>query len=248
MDNISSLIEQIQNDIINPKIGLEDILLKSKVLAHYLNNDEIKKWITYELEGYPDYAINDFPDYRFNQFLIRGTIKTYYRLVENYIIPESIIPPKLKFDSDRFPENQSISELKALSQEDNHKFVLPGDWVVSFNYYNYYRKSCNYELISAHIAFPINFHSKIIATVRNRLLDFILEISNLPWNISSRDYLIDNADKVFHCTINNNNNSGVNMSNSQKYSDRSIKQTGNFGVGVNEGGIAGNAKVVGISY
>jgi len=58
MDNI---IQSIQQDILNPDRSLATIFLKAKVLAYQLKNDEFKKWIKYESDGYQD--PDTLPDY-----------------------------------------------------------------------------------------------------------------------------------------------------------------------------------------
>ena len=52
MDDTVKIIRQIQADILSPQAGMESILLKAKVLAYYLGNDDFKKWVKNELDGY----------------------------------------------------------------------------------------------------------------------------------------------------------------------------------------------------
>jgi AbiTii len=45
MGDTVKIIRQIQDDILSPHSRLESILLKAKVLAYYLGNDDFKEWV-----------------------------------------------------------------------------------------------------------------------------------------------------------------------------------------------------------
>jgi hypothetical protein len=49
---VPTTIRQIQNDTLNPKVRLFDILRKAKVLSYRLNVPEVKQWAGHELDGY----------------------------------------------------------------------------------------------------------------------------------------------------------------------------------------------------
>jgi hypothetical protein len=51
-DLVNELIQSIQQDILSTNVSLTNILLKAKVLAYQLKNDEFKQWVKNELDGY----------------------------------------------------------------------------------------------------------------------------------------------------------------------------------------------------
>lgn len=57
-----SLLRDIQDAAINSDIDISTVLRQCKVLAVRLGNDNFKKWVDQELNGYN--KIDDLPDYR----------------------------------------------------------------------------------------------------------------------------------------------------------------------------------------
>lgn len=94
MSDISNIIKQIQSDIISPQVSLGNILLKAKVLAHYLKNHELKKWIKNELDGYLNR--DELPDYRITTTPLFGTFSNGVYTHSNKIISIFDIPQELR--------------------------------------------------------------------------------------------------------------------------------------------------------
>jgi AbiTii len=65
MSDTRNIINSIQADIIDPTANLHSILLKTKVLADRLKNQDLKRWAGSEIEGYCQKL--DVPDYRIIQ-------------------------------------------------------------------------------------------------------------------------------------------------------------------------------------
>jgi hypothetical protein len=72
VSNMQGIISQIQQDILNSATPLNAIMLKAKVLAYKLGNDEFKQWAKNELDGYEN--SKDLPDYRIIQAQLFGTL------------------------------------------------------------------------------------------------------------------------------------------------------------------------------
>ena len=51
-----SIIQQLQDDIVNEQVSLASILRRAKILAYGLKHDELKNWVDNELNG--DYIAN----------------------------------------------------------------------------------------------------------------------------------------------------------------------------------------------
>jgi hypothetical protein len=57
-----SLLREIQEDAIDSGVSIEDLLRKCMLLAARLGNEEFKKWINQELNGYS--TKEELPKYR----------------------------------------------------------------------------------------------------------------------------------------------------------------------------------------
>ena len=68
---MSSLILELQQEILNPNSDIMSLLRKAHIIACKLQLNEFDKWILSELNGYSDY--NGIPDYR----LVTGSVKAW---------------------------------------------------------------------------------------------------------------------------------------------------------------------------
>jgi hypothetical protein len=57
-----TLLQQIQTEAVDTHGDLAALLRKCRILAQRLGVDEFKKWVVYELEGYP--SQEQPPEYR----------------------------------------------------------------------------------------------------------------------------------------------------------------------------------------
>jgi hypothetical protein len=65
---MSSLVDELQRDALNPDVRVSDLLRKAKTIAVKLDLPELAAWVEKELNGYGDSQV---PDYR----IIRGRLK-----------------------------------------------------------------------------------------------------------------------------------------------------------------------------
>jgi len=66
---MASLVEELQQDALNDRVKVSDLLRKAKAIAHKLNLPELANWVEDELNGYPN--DREVPNYR----LLSGQIK-----------------------------------------------------------------------------------------------------------------------------------------------------------------------------
>ena len=230
MSDISNIIKQIQSDIINPQVSLESILLKAKVLAHYLNNCELKKWIKNELDGYPN--TDGLLDYRITNAGLLGTFFNGVYKHSNTILSIADIPAELRESVGKIYFVQGIFGLEAMATSSkNLRFAMPGDWVDIYNIFN--AESLihgHYQLIEAHHPITNNSIVQILGAIRSRLQDFVLEISRLPWDMAHEHTSSKQIATIFQVTIYNNSGK-INMSDfQQKDGDTyNVRQAGAVG-------------------
>jgi AbiTii len=206
MGDIAKIIKQIQDDILTPQTRLESILLKAKVLAHYLGNDDFKKWVKNELDGYTldSCPANELPDYRIKDSIIIGTFSNGVYIQENTTIAVNNFAPELRDILSKMPISQGVTSLEELAKKEQVSAPLPRKLINEYNRFNTESLSQGYyQLMEAYIPITGAGISQILGTIRSRLQDFILEISS-NWDIDSGKIPVERVYKIFQLTIINN--------------------------------------------
>jgi hypothetical protein len=168
-----TLLRDIQNSAIDSNAKLSDLLRKCKVLAARLKNEEFKKWVDAELNGYS--SIDDLPNYRVVDASARGHLAGPFQAeMRNITIPASCLPEKLRDWAKRSYLIEPISSLEDLvkSEDGTINCDWPGDLIASVQA-KIYR---GFNLYAAWQVIPKGAIIAILDTVRNRILSFVLEI------------------------------------------------------------------------
>ena len=209
MDDTVKIIRQIQADILSPQAGMESILLKAKVLAYYLGNDDFKKWVKNELDGYGN---NELPDYRINNAIVRGTFSNGAYIHKDRTIAITDVDPGLRDYTSKLCISHGATGLEEMAKQAQLCMRLEGEWIHLYNIFNAesLRKG-HYQLIDAHRPITGAAISQILGTIRSRLQDFILEISS-NWGMDREPIPVDRIEQIFQFTI-NNHVEAVSMSN-----------------------------------
>jgi hypothetical protein len=172
------LLSRIINDLIDEEKTLNSALLKTKVLASRIQNQELLNWVNNELSGYKN--IDELPDYRkeLNNELkgsfLNGTMK-----YTNAQIPTVGLDDALEKKLRTTDFTESINSLERLvSSQDSSSFsgsiraelssLIENNWINMGNPY--------LQLLSVHKSIPKSLIVGIITNVRNKLLDFMLEL------------------------------------------------------------------------
>jgi hypothetical protein len=209
MSDTIKIIRQIQDDILAPQTRLESILLKAKVLAYYLGNDDFKKWVKNELDGYENHEL---PAYRIKNAIVIGTFSNGVYIHTGRTIAMANVEPDLRQSTSKLFISHGATSLEEMAKKEQLCMPLEGEWIYLYNIFNAesLRKG-HYQLIDAHRPITGAAISQIIGTIRSRLQDFILEISS-NWDIEREPIPVDRVNRIFQITI-NNNVKAVNMSN-----------------------------------
>jgi AbiTii len=232
MGDTAKIIKQIQDDILSQQTGLESILLKAKVLAHYLGNDDFKKWVKNELDGYTldSCPANELPDYRIKDSIIIGTFSNGVYIQKNTTIAVNNFAPELRDILSKMLISQGVTSLEELAKKEQVSAPLPRELINEYNRLN--AKSLSqgyYQLMEAYRPITGAGISQILGTIRSRLQDFILEISS-NWDIDSGKIPVERVDKIFQFTIINNHAGKVSMSDFGKDGDTyNVGQAGAVG-------------------
>ncbi len=169
-----SLLRDIQKAAIDSTVELGMILRMCKVLAVRLGHEDFKNWVDQELNGYV--SKDHLPSYRMLRAHSKGTFAGYFgKLLQNLPIPPSTIPEQYReyIETAHLPE--SVSAYEALIKQASQGTVRipwPADLVLVVSSEIYTDMNC----IEAWIEIPVGALVGLLNTVRNRILNFVLEI------------------------------------------------------------------------
>jgi hypothetical protein len=171
-----TLLKDIQDAAINANIDISTVLRKCKVLAVRLGNDDFKKWVDEELNGYAN--IDDLPDYRILTVQSKGDfIADFGRELRNADIPLLCIPQEFRKAFGKSYCMQPISAYESLiksSKGENFQEQWSPDFVALHCNKIYRHMNC----MAAWKVLPYGAMIALIDSVRNRILNFVLEIES----------------------------------------------------------------------
>lgn len=170
-----NLLRDIQNAAIDNSTSLETLLRKCRVLASRLKNDALKNWVLYELNGYGN---AELPPYRQTSGHCFGNFSgPFGSALKSHPIPEATIPKAHKATLTRIAVSQGVAALELLladNKDGDGEFMIPWDANASIIFGDKIYQG--YQLRSAWTSVPSSFIAGVISTIRNRVLDFVLEI------------------------------------------------------------------------
>lgn len=171
-----TLLEQIKEEAVAADSDLATLLRKCCVLAARLQNATLKKWTMFELNGYT--KVKDIPDYRKFSAQSFGNFSGYAgRSLTNAPIPLLNVPSEYRDGVSRFWFLESVAELQSLAESEKNGTIYqnwPADLVAHLAR-SFYQ---DMNMLSAHKAVSVTSVIKILETVRNRILNFVLELEN----------------------------------------------------------------------
>jgi hypothetical protein len=207
---MNEIVASIQKDILSPEISLSTVLLKAKLLAHTLKNESFKQWVKHEVDGYPNEK--DVPDYRIIQTPLLGYIFNGWNGYNN--IPISLLhtPDWFQQIADKIYFTRGIQTVEELaSAKDSISFDWSAECITFWN-------ACNRDQLSRggyqchQVKRPVtpSIFAQIQLTVRSRLQDFVLELSDLPWDLKSQA-MSEQVENLISVNIYNRQQQGVSM-------------------------------------
>ena len=171
-----SLLRDIQDSAINSEIEISTVLRKCKVLSARLGNLKFKRWVEQELNGYND--IDDLPNYRALTVQSKGHFSGPFGSgIKNGDIPLTCLPKELRESLSKSYCTQPISAYEALiksSKGDNFREKWPPDLVALYGGEIYQNMQC----MTAWKTIPYSSIVALIDTVRNQILNFVMEIES----------------------------------------------------------------------
>ncbi len=197
-----TLLREIQDEAMNSSGNLSNLLRKCKVLAARLGNEEFRRWVDLELSGYG--SVEELPVYRIVRSQCKGHFVGAFESGMDYAeIPLINIPEEHhKFLSNSYLK-EPIAEIENLaSGTNNPQEPLPPEFLMLFGDKIFNNMSC----IQAWKMIPRNQLVAALDEVKNRILNFVLEIESLDpaagdGEINSKPVPDEKVHQVFHTNI-----------------------------------------------
>ncbi len=162
---MASLIEQLQQEALDPSTSIPDLLRKTKVVAVKLDRMDAAAWVEHELNGFPNQA--DVPTYR----TVTGEMR-WLNPVRGWcplLVPDNDARRLLSTQQVR----QAISELEAMLKPN-----AEGELYVAFHpkLVQDIQKLIGFEIGGAGLWFGKSCVVRILDAVRTRVLDWAVEL------------------------------------------------------------------------
>jgi hypothetical protein len=166
------LIKRLQDNLTDSKVALSDVLRSMKLLAAELGSDELQKWATQELVGYPDEA--SVPSYRILRTSTFGVFAGVGGSRESRMLPSFGLPDAIKDAALELRLAQPIAEIEALARapDDDARREWPQEWIILSR--SAFQLSNGMQLISAYSPIGQAELAGVLDTVRTRALDFVI--------------------------------------------------------------------------
>lgn len=167
------ILAQIQKDILNQDVPISVILRKAKVLAAQLESSELQEWASGELDGYQN--LESLPDYRRLSTSASGQWTNGYWTLNDRSVPMYKIDDEdLKKWLTMYPVYSGIRTVENLVTDLGEKRIMfPPEMVALVNTQV---GEHGYGYSTLHYNLDFTAFDQILDIVRNRLLDFILQL------------------------------------------------------------------------
>lgn len=169
-----SLLQQIQESVVQEGSDLGSILLKLRLLAARLGSDALEEWVKHESEGYPKDA--EVPPYRIVGVTYRGTFSgSFGSGINNAQIPPYLIEKHAGESWTKYEVRESVAavdEMVKMSSDGGDLGIDASNLILLLQGKIYEGYACND--VSGTISFTAFY--EIQQTVRSRILELTLEL------------------------------------------------------------------------
>lgn len=184
------LINDIINELVDTEKSISSPILKTKVLASRLKNEELLNWVSNELKGYE--KNEDLPQYRIYSGNVTGTYINGTMQYNNQPVPTIGMNKEFEKALHSIYLNQSVSSLENLLS-DNKSGTLERTFPAEITglIQDNWRKIGNpyLQLVNCKVSVGIGAVTEVLSSVRNSLLDFMLKIDDEFGNITEIEEL-----------------------------------------------------------
>lgn len=174
------MIDKIIDELSDGSQSLVNPLLKTKVLATRLGNDELLNWVDSELNGYNGIDRSDIPDYRIAKAQSSCTIQDQNgNVTYNTPFPFTLIGEKAaQMLFLEFPLSDGVSALERL--EKNPKGDSVGrEFPIDFSAYissEIQKNGARIQVSNVRVTTQLSSITQTLSEIRNRFLDLMLSL------------------------------------------------------------------------
>ena len=166
------LIDELSSDLVSASGDLPSTLRRAKVLARSLGVPEFREWVDSELEGYSERS--KAPSYRQFKPVNLGTYSGFFGLTfQNVPLPTYVLPEPVKGFAETLVVTDGVAVLEELKSQP-HQVKWPPEFVIAAR--EHLKLESGDVLVDAHQPLPAHCISGILDQVKNRLLDFVLDL------------------------------------------------------------------------
>jgi hypothetical protein len=204
---MDDIVESIQREILEPEAELHSILLKAKLLAHHLKNNHFKRWVKCELDGYTD--SKKVPDYRIIHTPLLAYISNGWNGYKNFPISLMDTPDWFQEVADKVYFTPGIKTVEEHASRDSHiSFAWSAEHIAIWNHYNPLGGG-GHQCYEVRKPVSSSIFAQMLLTVRSRLQDFVLELSDLPWKVTKDSSLNEKIEQLVSVAIYNSVQGGT---------------------------------------
>ncbi|HCH7930728.1 TPA: hypothetical protein NHU00_000620 [Proteus mirabilis] len=173
-----SILIEIQNDCINSKVQLSDLLRKCLYLAHKIKNENFIRWVNDELNGYKN--TDEIPEYRILNCVVKGDFTDGYNIWKNYPIDITKFPEPVQKNYGVMRVANSVSSIEELTSHDSIMMERPWDThIVSLISKGFTHQ----DVMRIWSESPAHLYTAILDGIKTRILQFTLEVESKISNI-----------------------------------------------------------------
>lgn len=193
-----TIIEQIIDELTDSNNSLAIPMLKTKVLAARIGNVQLENWTNDELSGYRE---KEIPSYRIAKSSATCTMKQGYQIFENQPLPISLFDKKLIDTIMQYRFYDSIHTLDAQEKENKNGTIYKefGADFCAMMTKELSKAGQSFIIVSLRIEVHVSQITQILAEIRTKLLDFMLqlerEVPNLDDLIKNKLIMKENVNK-----------------------------------------------------
>lgn len=171
---------KIIKDLIMDNINVLQAIESLDFILEDVNNEEIKKWVSNEINGYNDSDDELVPNYRRANASLIGDVQVGYSIYKNMSIP---ILDKEAFDlfiniHIKEPISEIMQLAKAETESENHSLCIETSPILV----NKYQKT-NGIVISAHRTLSLYTYNNILGKIKDKLLNIFKELERNYGNL-----------------------------------------------------------------
>ena len=222
------LISDIINDLVADGTSAVIPLQKTKILASRIGNKELLNWVNLELGGYPNKE--SLPSYRKAVGTILGDFINGYNKVTNYPLPLPSFGDDLDEEMRTFLIMNGVATLEQFnaSGETSLMFRFPDGVKQSIQSIMQNSNGPYFQLLHVGVSVPIHVASQVVTAVKNKLLDFMLELESqfgMETNIEDLKKQPTKINYIMETTIHNTGDGNVINTGEQAQITANIKIT-----------------------